>query len=123
MHASTVRPTQATIASIGLPVYPHARPIQGSSVAQDMWVMHVNTVSVNFLTPDPMEKVVAFYQGRLPKTAQRVTVPMGFATDVTFQFFEGPYQKQVAIVSIKDTRMISLRSIQLLQTPTPSTSP
>lgn len=122
MNAKVVKPTQATIEQIGLPVYPHAVPMHASDINQQVAVMHVNTVSVDFVTKDPFEKIVAFYQKQLPPTAQRVVVPMGFAEDVTFQFFTGPYQKQVMIMSIKDMRVISLRSMQLFQTPTPSAS-
>jgi hypothetical protein len=122
MSVKPVKPTQATIEQIGLPIYPHAVPVRAADINQNVAVVHVNSLSVDFETSDPFDKVVAYYQARLPRTAQRLAVPMGFANDVTFQFFKGPYQKQVMIISVKDMRMISLRSMQLFQTPTPSAS-
>jgi hypothetical protein len=119
IRGTEIQPTHQAIAQLGLPVYPRAKPMHGMSINQQMGPMKINTTNVDFMTNDDMAKVIAFYEKRLPKTAQRVSVPMGFASTVTFQFFEGPYQKQVVIASVKNIRMISLRSMQLFQTPSP----
>jgi hypothetical protein len=122
MHGTPIQPTHQAIAQLGLPVYPHAKPMRGLSINQQMGPMKINTTNMDFMTRDDMNQVVTFYEKRLPKTAQRISVPMGFASTVTFQFFEGPYQKQVVIASFKDIREISLRSMQLFQTPSPERS-
>jgi hypothetical protein len=122
VHERPIQPSAQTIAQIGLPVYPHAKPMLAQEIDQQMGIMHVGATSVNFSTNDSLAQVEAFYAARLPKTAQRVSVPIPFGQGVMFQFFAGPYQKQVSIVSIKDTRMISLRSMRLFGTPAPAAS-
>jgi hypothetical protein len=120
MHSATVKPTRATIAQIGLPVYPGARPLHDTSIDQRMGPMLIHTIGADFVTSDDANKIIAFYAARVPKNAQRMTIPMGFATSTSFQFYQGPDQKQVMIISAKGMRMISLRSVQLFQTPVPS---
>jgi hypothetical protein len=122
VHERPIQPSRQTIAQIGLPVYPHAKPVLGQEINQQMGIMHVDATSVNFSTSDSLAQVEAFYTARLPKTVQRVSVPLPFGQGVMFQFFAGPYQKQVSIVSIKDTRMISLRSMRLFGAPAPVVS-
>jgi len=123
VHVTPVAPTRSSIARIGLPVYPGSRPVQGEDISQNVGSMNVNTLDAGFTTSDTLDKVASFYQAKVPKTAQRLNLSMGFATGVTFQFYEGVYQKQVVIVSAKNVRMIWLKSMQLLQTPAASASP
>jgi hypothetical protein len=122
IHGTEIQPTHQAVAQLGLPVYPKAKPMRGMSINQQMGPMKINTTNLDFVTNDDMAKVIAFYEKRLPKAAQRISVPMGFASTVTFQFFEGPYEKQVVIASVKNVTVISLRAIQLFQTPSPEPS-
>ncbi len=122
MHASPVRPTHQIIEQIGLPLYPGARPEHAAQIDQGIASAHVHSLSVSLMTNDDMDRVVNFYAQRLPKTARRIVIPMGFAKDVAFQFFDKSDQKQVTIISIKNTTMIQLQSMQLVQTPTPTSA-
>jgi hypothetical protein len=123
MSVKPLTPSRATIEQIGLPTYPGARPLSSHESNQTVATMHIHQLDIDFVSSDPFDKIVAYYQARLPRTARRIDVPMGFASDVTYQFYQGPFQKQVMIMSIKDMRMISLRSVQLFQTPAPSAAP
>jgi hypothetical protein len=122
MSVKPLTPSRATIEQIGLPTYPGARPLSSHESNQAVAMMHIHQLDIDFVSSDPFDKIVAYYQARLPRTAQRIVVPMGFASDVTYQFYQGPFQKQVMIMSMKDMRLISLRAVQLFQTPAPSAS-
>lgn len=122
MHASPVRPTHLVIEQIGLPVYPGATAESAAQIDQGIATAHVHSLSVSLVTNDDIDRVVNFYAERLPKAARRVVVPMGFAKDVTFQFFDKADQKQVTIVSVRNSTMIQLQSMQLIQTPAPTSA-
>jgi len=122
MHANPVRPTHQVLEQIGLPVYPGAREENAAQIDQGIASAHVHSLSVSLMTNDDMDRVVNFYAERLPKTARRMVIPMGFAKDVAFQFFDKSDQKQVTIISIKNTTMIQLQSMQLVGTPTPTSA-
>lgn len=122
MHANPVRPTHQVIEQIGLPVYPGATAERAAQIDQGIASAQIHSLSVSFMTTDDMDRVVNFYAERLPKTARRMVVPMGFTKDVTFQFFDKSDQKQVTVMSIKNTTFINLQSMQLMPTPAPTSA-
>jgi len=91
-----------TEASLGLPIYPGATPLnEQDSATVDIDIADQAKVHVHagkFVTPDSLEKVVAFYRDRLgdevtnfkEKTAEGKTV------------FEIKHDKQEKVVALKD---------------------
>lgn len=124
MHTQQVKPTPALIKQVGLPVYPNATPIMASNVTQASRLGHADSASVGFVTNDDITKVQAFYAKRVPANARLITIPMGFTTTVSYQWYEKDMQKQVLFERIKGRTIISLQSVKIglpgQQSPPPS---
>src|ERR1700736_4097478 len=124
MHVRRVPPNAAFIRQIGLPVYPHAQPVNGQQVTASMKLGGADQLRVTLVTRDDLIRVQDFYAKHVPKNATKTAVSLGFMTGTVYQWDTRDTQKEIMIARIKEMTVIQLQSMALrIPTSTESATP
>jgi hypothetical protein len=75
-------------ASLGLPVYPGAKPSDTNSVSMSNMAKGEGGQLVMLTTDDPFDKVYDFYKGQMPNGSQKMKMASGGMQMATFQVGE-----------------------------------
>jgi hypothetical protein len=75
-------------ASLGLPIYPGAKPSDLNSVSMSNAAKGEGGQMVMLTTDDPFDKVYEFYKGQMPGGSEKMKVASGGTQMVTFQIGE-----------------------------------
>lgn len=123
INARTVTPTPDVIRQIGLPLYPHARPLNAMRLRNKAGPMTMDSLVATFATDDDVERTAAFYAKALPR-AKRSTAPFGGMVRLNIQEINkrGPsFDRAVSISPMKNGALIQLMRMTMeMPTPAPS---
>lgn len=72
-------------ATLGIPVYPGAKPSEAGSMAMADTVKGENSQLTMLETPDSFDKVYAFYKGQMPSGSEKMKVETGSSSMAEFQ--------------------------------------
>jgi hypothetical protein len=123
-------PASRIMQRVGIAVYPKAKPCQATETLQSFRFGGTTVLGLMCQTDDQLAQVERFYMARVPKDAKRISIPLGFARTVTFQWYGKTSQKQATITEVKGVSgaaavtVISLQSIEFsLGKPPPDAFP
>jgi hypothetical protein len=116
-------PGTDVVKRIGLPLYPrHVRLLPAEEIAVNTPLGVTTTLSQPFMTSDDFDSVKGFYEENTPAVKREIAIPMAGMRTVTMQFVQGTIQKEVVVVTLRGTTMVTLQSTDLKMTK-PAASP
>ncbi|MDQ6766280.1 MAG: hypothetical protein M3Z41_00485 [Candidatus Eremiobacteraeota bacterium] len=100
-YSQRITPTPGVAKQIGIAIYPNAKPLQGQLTVQSSRVGGRDALSMEYTTTDHFDAVMRYYATHVPKTAKKMTIPLGFFTTVAYQWYDKQSLKQAIIGEIK----------------------